>query len=113
HEIRDITTFITNWDSDLLDGIWEELGPELDIPLSAELQTALKEALEAVRNEELLQANLKLDEALLVAELTILRHNIGMIIEEVAKNNLLEAAELLEAMVGEEGEAGDGHAHTH
>lgn len=112
HEILDITTFITNWDSDLLDGIWGELGPELDIPLSPELRMALSEALEAVRNEELFQANLNLGEALSVAELTIQRHHIEMIIEEVASNNLLEAAELLEAMIGEEGE-GDGHAHTH
>ena len=108
HEILDITTFITNWDSDLLYAIWEELGPEMEsIPLTAELQLALNEALDAVRDGELFQANLKLGEALSAAKLMIHRHQIEMIIEEVASNNLFEAAELLEAMVGAE----EGHHH--
>lgn len=108
HEILDITTFITNWDSDLLYSIWEELGPEMEsIPLSAELQTALSEALDAIRDEELLRANLELGEALSAAKLMIHRQQIEIIIAEVANNNLFEAAELLEAMVGAE----EGHHH--
>lgn len=108
HEILDITTFITNWDRDLLYALWEELGPEMEgIPLSTEMEEALGEALTAIRNEELFWAKLKLDEALAAADLMFQRAWIERVIEEVANNNLFEAGELLETVVTE----GGGHTH--
>ncbi len=83
-----------------------------DIPLpeiSGDLETALSEALEAVRNEEIFWASLQLEEALTAAELDVQKAQIEKVMENVADGNLAEAAEQLEAMVS--GAEGDGHAH--
>ncbi len=80
----------------------------LPVPeLSNDAKAALGQALEAVRNEEIFWAKLKLEEALVAADLLVQKAQIEKIIDSVTFGNLSEAAEQLEALaVG-----GDGHAH--
>lgn len=80
----------------------------LPVPeLSNEAKAALGQALEAVRNEEIFWANLKLEEALAAADLLVQKAQIEKIIDYVTFGNLSEAAEQLEALAGD----GDGHDH--
>jgi mono/diheme cytochrome c family protein len=83
-----------------------------DIPvpeISGDLEAALSEALEAIRNEEIFWASFQLEEALTATELDVQKAQIEKVIENVTDGNLAEATEQLEAMVS--GEEGDGHAH--